>query len=334
VAFGRWAAGVGLAPAQAAARLGIHPRTLARWSAAAEHSRLPAGPRGRPPQRSDRPLRVRALALLGVLGPQTGAAPLQALCPGLGRREVRDLLRRYRRAWRRRRRLLTRTLHWTRPGTVWAIDFAEPPRPLEDTYTRLLAVRDLASGYQLLWLPVPDESAATAAAALAGLFREHGAPLVLKSDNGSAFIAAEVADLLGAWGVGQLFSPPRLPRFNGSCEAGIGSMKTRTHHAAVRQGRPGEWTCDDAEAARLQANETARPWGERGPTPAEVWRGKVAVSAADRAAFLEAVQGRAQEARREQGYPPEGPLDRAARTAVERVALRDVLIATGLLRIV
>jgi hypothetical protein len=39
-------------------------------------------------------------------------------------------------------------LHWTRPGAVWAIDFAEPPLPIEGSYSRLLAVRDLASGYQ------------------------------------------------------------------------------------------------------------------------------------------------------------------------------------------
>jgi hypothetical protein len=62
-------------------------------------------------------------------------------------------------------------------------------------------VRDLASGYQLLWLPVPDESAAAAVAALGSLFREHGAPLVLKSDNGAAFLAGPTAALLGSWQV-------------------------------------------------------------------------------------------------------------------------------------
>jgi transposase InsO family protein len=236
-------------------------------------------------------------------------------------------------SWRRRRRLLTRTLHWTRPGTVWAADFAEPPQPIEGTYTRLLVVRDLASGCQLLWLPVPDESAATAAAALTALFRQHGPPLVLKSDNGSAFSAADVATVLTAWEVEQLFSPPRLPRYNGSCEAGIGSMKTRTHHEAARQGRPGEWTCDHAEAARLQANETARPWGSRGPTPAEVWQGRARPGPTERTAFREAVQRRAQEVRQEQGYTAEELLDRSAQAAVDRVALRDVLVAAGLLHI-
>ena len=85
----------------------------------------------------------------------------------------------------------------------------------------------------------------------------HGAPLVLKSDNGSAFVASAFEALLAGLRVWQLLSPPRLPSYNGSCEAGIGSMKARTHHQATRLGRAGEWTCDDAEAARQQANQTA-----------------------------------------------------------------------------
>jgi transposase InsO family protein len=279
-------------------------------------------------------MRSRVLALLGLLGPQTGVEPLQALCPGLARRELQDLLRRYRRAWRRRRRLLTRTLHWTRPGTVWALDFAEPPQAIEGCYSRLLAVRDLASGFQLLWLPVPDESAVGAVRALEMLFRQYGAPLVLKSDNGSAFVAEECAALLGEWGVWQLFSPPRTPRYNGSCEAGIGSMKTRTHHSAARGNHAGDWTCDDAEAARQEANETARPWSSHGPTPTEVWEGRSRISSEERTSFAEAVRRSERETRRAQGYPADATLDRTAQAAVNRVALREALQALGLLRII
>jgi hypothetical protein len=131
-----------------------------------------------------------------------------------------------------------------------------------------------------------------------------------------------------------LFSPPRTPRYNGSCEAGIGSMKARTHHHSTGRGFPGEWTCDDAEAARRGANETARPWGVHGPTPAEAWAGRRRVEAAERAAFGEAVRRRALEARGAQGHPPDGRLDRTAEAAVNRVAIRDALVAGGLLRFV
>jgi transposase InsO family protein len=249
----------------------------------------------------------------------------------MARREAEDLLRRSRRVAQRRRRRLVRTLHWARPNAVWAADFSMPPRPVEGCFDRLLAVRDLASGVQLLWLPVADESAPTACAALEGLFREHGAPLVLKSDNGSAFASAEFKALLAGWQVRHLFSPPLTPSYNGSCEAGIGSMKVRTHHRAVQAGRAGDWTCDDAEAARLEANGAARPWGPRGPTPNEAWLGRRHLEPGERLAFAEAFRAEERLTRQEQGYAPEAPLDRTAQAAVDRVALRRALVTCGLL---
>ena len=74
-------------------------------------------------------------------------------------------------------------LHWHRPMAVWAMDHADPPRPIEGRWPHILAVRDLASGCQLGWLPVLDETAETTIAALQWLFLEHSAPLVLKSDK-------------------------------------------------------------------------------------------------------------------------------------------------------
>jgi hypothetical protein len=221
-------------------------------------------------------------------------------------------------------------LHWKQPGSVWAIDFAQPPVPFEG-YSRLLAVRDLASGYQLLWLPVLDESASQAAAGLEFLFRYWGAPLVIKSDNGSAFLATELAALLTHWQVWHLYSPPQMPRYNGSCEAGIGSMKTRTHHQAARHGRPGQWSCDDAKAARLEASQTARPWGVTGPTPEEVWNARRAIPPANRLAFAMIVSQRQRQAREEQGLPADQPLPLLLQAAVNRTALRRSLAEFGLL---
>jgi hypothetical protein len=154
---------------------------------------------------------------------------------------------------------------------------------------------------------------------------------VVKTDNGSAFVASEFEALLAARGVWQLFSPPRMPRYNGSCAAGIGSLKARTHHESARQGRPGEWTCEDAEAARLQANETARPWGSNGPTPAGAWAARRPIEPAERTAFSAAVRRWQRAVRRQQGHPPTGPLGRAADAAVNRVAIREELVAQGML---
>jgi hypothetical protein len=38
--------------------------------------------------------------------------------------------------------------------------------------------------------------------------------------------------------------------------------------------RPGQWTWQDAEAARQEANATARPHGVQGPTPEQGWQGR------------------------------------------------------------
>lgn len=279
--------------------------------------------RGRPAPRSNRSRRQALLALIELLGPGIGVPTLQALCPAMRRREVKDILRRYRRIWTRRRRLLARVLHWRQPGTVWAIDFAEPPLPVDGRFGRLLAVRDLASGMQLLWLPVADESAHSAVAALESLFRQYGPPLVLKSDNGLAFIAGDTSRLLERWLVWHLRSPPEWPEYNGACEAGIGSMKARTHHQAARRGYPGEWTCDDIEGARLQANETARPWGMHRETPQEAWHQRQAISCLERMTFARAVTQ--QEACAAAGT------DHGVNVATRRAAIARALVALGLL---
>lgn len=158
-----------------------------------------------------------------------------------------------------------------------------------------------------------------------------GAPLVLKADNGSPFRSEEVRGLLDAENVTPLFSPVRMPRYNGACEAGNGSLKTRTHFEAARHGRPGDWTTDDCEAARLQANETARPWGAKGPTPNEVWHDRLPCSHEDRVRFQAQVHREERNARIEEGYDPEAALDVNAQAALDRTAVRRALGALGLL---
>jgi hypothetical protein len=107
--------------------------------------------------------------------------------------------------------------------------------------------------------------------AVEAVLKEVDAPLVLKSDNGSHFTGEEMRGLLDRRGIVHLVSPPGTPRYNGAVEAGIGSLKTRSHLEAARQDRPGQWTCDDVEKARLQANDNGRPRGFEGDSPGQVW---------------------------------------------------------------
>ena len=166
---------------------------------------------------------------------------------------------------------------------------------------------------------------------LRSLFLEHGAPLVLKADNGSAFIAHELRALCQSQGVTLLYSPQYYPAYNGSCEAGGGSIKTRAHHLAARQGRPGEWTLDDVEGARLQANETGRPHGASAPVPGERWNERPPISDPERDLFGEAVAKRLLVEQAERGFTAECGPDKDQLASCTRAAIARTLCEQGIL---
>jgi transposase InsO family protein len=172
------------------------------------------------------------------------------------------------------------------------MDYAEPPAPIEGQWDYLLAVRDLATGMQLLWLPVEAATGENAAQALASLFAQFGAPLVLKSDNGGHFTCPAVQDLLRDHQVECLFSPPYWPRYNGAIEAGIGAFKNRTEARAARSGHPGYWTWDDAAGALLEANTLSRPRGLCEPSPDMAWSSRSTILDDERSAFRTCVESR------------------------------------------
>jgi hypothetical protein len=258
---------------------------------------------------------------------------LRGLFPTVARSQLRDLQEEYRGRWYDQHGIVTEILHWTAPETVWAADFSDPPAPVDGCFDHVLATRDLASSMQLAALPTLDADADTAVETTETLFLEHGAPLVLKSDNGSPFIAQAFQELLDRWKVFALLSPPRTPRYNGGVEAGNGSVKTRTCQEAVRHGRIGCWTCDDLEAVRLQANLTARPWGDRNPTPQEVWDRRTPVTPDQRRTFLQCVERMQREVRTELAYGEDTLLGRAERAIVARAAARRALESLGYLQV-
>jgi putative transposase len=245
---------------QVANWLDLPLRTLGFW----RHGLNCTGPPqllGRPLLQSSREHRNEVIHLLDEVGPHLGVPTLREHFPAMGRAELVDLVQRYRAVWRKRHRQPLRILHWTTPGRVWAINFAEAPAPIDGQFPYLLAVRDIASSMQLLWQPIEAATAEAAAAGLVPLFALHGPPLVLKCDNGSPFGTPAVAALLAQHRVATLFSPPGMPRYNGAIEAGIGSHKKRTDAAAARAGHPDFWTLDDVATAQCEANFLARPRG-------------------------------------------------------------------------
>ena len=310
----------------------LAPRTLRDWRHELSLASVRMVPLGRPLRAANRQERNAVIHFLDQWGPGIGLPTLQTMFPALARAALADILGRYRRVWRRRHRQPMRVLHWSQPGRVWAMDF-HGPRPLIDgLYPHLLAVRDLASGQQLAWLPVRDVTAATLLPVLTSLFVVHGAPLVLKSDNGSACGDTEVQRLCTRFGVRNLFSPPRTPRYNGSIEAGISSLTTRTEQAAARRGCPDDWTYDDAELARWEANATARPRGINGPSPDELWNARTPVTPEERDAFQQTVHWMRTAIEVALESPPPIPMPQKQERAINRKAISRALVEHGYLR--
>ncbi|MCC6151770.1 MAG: transposase family protein [Planctomycetes bacterium] len=269
-----WAKDRGYTKCETAAAMGVHSRTLFHWQ---RQRNAPVKPRGRKVRRGTVDQRNRFLATLAELGPHVGLSAVRACHPEVSRAEARNLQRRYRRYWRRKHECWIDRLTWTTPGSVWAMDFTKPKFPIDGVYRRVLVVLDLSSGCILLAQPCEGERAEVALEALSRLFELHDAPLVLKSDNGSAFIEACVQGLLAAKNVQHLFSPPRCPRYNGSCERGIGELKSRAKYQAELNLRPHAWSSSDLQRAQSIGNEILRPWGHTRPTRIEVWNSRQAI---------------------------------------------------------
>src|SRR5262249_9332306 len=139
----------GVNRSEAASALGLPARTLRRWEWAYRHDHLQPRPLGRPVARSCVQRRNEVIRAIQEAGPGLGLPTLRGHFHDMARGELSDLLRRYRRAWRRRRRQALRVLHWQRAGSVWAIDYSQAPAAIDGCYDHLLAVRDLASAYTL-----------------------------------------------------------------------------------------------------------------------------------------------------------------------------------------
>lgn len=326
-----WLATRGMSRAEAARHMGIASTTLAKWESGWEQDRLRVLRRGMPPDHADPEVRNGVIAFIHLVGPGVGLPTLQAAFPDVARAELERLLERYRMTYLAVTSAFAFALRWTRVGAVWAMDFKQAPSPVDGCYGWVLAVRDLASGKTLASDPYEGATAQAVVATLRRLFRLLGAPLVIKCDNGSHFVNGEVMPLLEAWGVVCLLSPPYFPSYNGSIESGIGSLTIRANHAAARNDRPGEWTCDDVEEARLSGNALGRPRGIHGPTPNEAWNGRPPILDDERVAFHRLVADCEAELKTERGFLPGIEPSPIHNASLCRESVSRALVARGLL---
>ena len=218
--------------------------------------RLAPRPLGAPALAATPAQRREIRDFLALFGSALPVATLQDHFPTISRRDLACLLHLARRddhdrataAW-------YHAVTWHGPGAIWAMDHTEPPTPIDGRYRFILTVRDLASGATLAAHAVEHPDADSTIALLDDLRARHGAPLIIKADNGSAFIAQHTRTYLATHRIALLRSPPSCPSYNGACEAGNGTIKRYAHAIAARHDRPHTWTLDDLEAARLLANQ-------------------------------------------------------------------------------
>jgi transposase InsO family protein len=280
------------------------------------------------------PLQRRdVLDFLAVHGTALGVAVLQDHFPELSRRDLGCLLH------------LARTevdavaaggfyrcVTWHGPGRVWALDHTEPPTPIDGVYRFVLTVRDLSSGCTLATHAVTSPDAASTIHVLRALIAHHGPPLLLKADNGPAFIADDTRAFLDAHGVTLLFSPAYTPSYNGACEAGNGTIKHLTHQLACRHDRPEHWTLDDLEAARLLANRRITDRTQM-HSPEQRFADRTPIGIAERTGFLTAIADAQHRRDTDSAIATSHGVRKMAADALRRQAITDALSGTGVITI-
>jgi len=275
----------GVACVQVAASFEVSPRTLRRWAKEAGEGKCMATPRGRRTRLPRRSLRQGVIALFLLLGTRVGVPTIRAMFSAVPYRQIASMKARLRKVIARRKGYRQKRLAWLAAGATWAMDFTKPKATLANGSTHLFVVRDLASGMRLAIVPCMNERARTVRKTLESLFQLHGAPLVIKHDGGSAFKAETTLALLRRFEVLSLRSPAYTPRYNGSCERGLGWAKVRIEEVAAQEGHPGRWTTRTIERARQWMNATPRPEGPQQATPCEVFEARRRVPPAARRAF-------------------------------------------------
>ena len=118
------------------------------------------------------------------------------------------------------------------PGQVWAVDFIED-KLVSGRRLRILSVLDLCSRYALDSLVEHSLTGELAARHLERLFLSHGAPRVLRRDQGPEFESRVFQKLLRTWRVQDEPVPKGQPFDNGHMESFHGSLRDELLNAEL-----------------------------------------------------------------------------------------------------
>ena len=177
----------------------------------------------------------------------------------ISRRDLAVLAATVRREFLQRHQAELRHLTWHVPGSIWSLDDAELAR-FEDHRLHLHQVQDLASRYKFTPLVGEKVLGETVALHLRQLFERHGAPLVLKRDNGSNLNHQAVEEVLRGYLVVPLNSPPKNPPYNGGMEHAVRELKTPLVEKILDHGSTEESPVELwAEVLAHDLNHRSRP---------------------------------------------------------------------------
>lgn len=213
---------------QLCGRLGMSYGTYLRWRRRSERGQPLLG---RPGPRKVGPLpfeqvRRDIAALVHQSKRSAGSGALRLKYQdAISRRDLQDLIAEERKKQNQARRQNFKRVTWKEPNLCWAIDATEYGRDEFGRKLYIVATRDLASRYYFEPLVTLSTTSVAVSEHVRALFRRHGAPLVLKRDNGSPFKNESIDALLAEACVIPLSSPPRYPRYNGAIENAIRELK-------------------------------------------------------------------------------------------------------------
>lgn len=254
---------------QLCAMAGLSLATFHRWSDRMEQG-LPAickpGPKPLVPLELERLLVQLRRLDHGTKRSRGSGALRQQYRQQISRRDFRTLVRQARRNLQRQRRAEQSHIHWNLPGVVWSLDDTElvVQRNGSRCKLRLQHAQDLGSRFKFEPLVRKHLPGEVIAARLEALFRRHGAPLVLKRDNGSNLNHRAVDEVLARYLVIPLCSPPHYPPYNGGMEKAQCELKTVLEDKLALLAETSDaWVQQMAETANHQLNHQPRPCLQR-----------------------------------------------------------------------
>jgi hypothetical protein len=141
----------------------------------------------------------------------------------ISRRDLQAMIAMARHDLNTQHRQNLRRIHWNMPNVAWSMDTCEYGQ--RDTKVHINQMQDLASRYKFNPMTGDIPCGEEISGYLKATFKQFGAPLFLKRDNGGNLNHAAVNDVLADYFVLPVNSPAHYPPYNGAIEEAQAELK-------------------------------------------------------------------------------------------------------------